>query len=97
MSPRRRLTDEELLARGRALAFSQNCRLAASTSFSEREVAVLGEIFEKLLRGVDMRRMRGAPELGALVRKVQNMKTTVERQRARRAVLSVEAQSKKVQ
>lgn len=71
-------------ARTRNLA---NTRLAASTSFSEKEIGVLDEIVMKLLRGADMRAMARSPEVASIARKVVNMKATLRRQRERRAAI----------
>ena len=59
-------------------------RLAASTSFTEREVLVLDEILSKLLRGAGLREIGPSPQITNIVRKIQKMKLTIGRQRERR-------------
>ena len=74
------LTDEEAASRA-----PKNLRIAASTSFSEKEVLALEEIVNKLLRGSDLSGMKRAPEVASIARKTISMKQAVERQKVRRA------------
>lgn len=60
-------------------------RLAASTSFTAREVDLLDQILAATRRGGDVRMLAKSPEAGAIARKLQVMKASIERQRARRA------------
>lgn len=67
----------------------KNLRLGASTSFSEREIAVLDELLTKMRRQADVRGLARAPELASVARKVATMQATVERQHERRAAKSL--------
>jgi len=74
------LTDEEAATRS-----PSNLRIAASTSFTEKEVLALEEITNKLLRGADLRGMARSPEVASIMRKTISMKQAVARQKGRRA------------
>jgi hypothetical protein len=60
-------------------------RLAASTSFTAEEVDGLGELFATLLRGGDARLMMRSPIVQNVIRKITAMKSSIARQRERRA------------
>lgn len=59
-------------------------RLAASTSFSEAEIHALDELLSKLRRGADVRQILRSPAIANVMKKVETMKQTLERQRERR-------------
>jgi len=62
-------------------------RLAASQSFTAAEIEWMDQLFRTILRGGDVAVIaRARPEVRAnLTKKIQIMKRTLERQRARRA------------
>lgn len=67
----------------------KSMRLAASTSFSEKEIAALEELIAKLLRGADLRTVARSAEVASIARKVISMKATLRRQRERRAAIQL--------
>lgn len=81
MSGKKPLPDGEAIKRSLA-----NLRLAASTSFTEEEIEGLDSLLSTLRRGGDARLIARSPAMVNVSRKVLNMKATLERQRARRAL-----------
>lgn len=62
-------------------------KFAASMSLHADELAALDEVLTKLLRNADVRALAKRPAIAGIARKVTVAKATLERQRARRAVL----------
>jgi hypothetical protein len=63
-----------------------NLRVAASTSFTADEVHTLSAVLALLRRGGDARMLVRTPVIANVMRKVENMKATLERQKTRRAL-----------
>jgi phosphatidylserine/phosphatidylglycerophosphate/cardiolipin synthase-like enzyme len=59
-------------------------RLAASSSFSAAEIALLDQLLAALRRGADVRLLVRTPEARAIMRKVEAMKLTLVRQHVKR-------------
>jgi len=62
----------------------KNMRVAASTSFSDREINAVSTLLNKLRSGGDIAVLLRSPEIGNVTRKFESMKAAVERQRMRR-------------
>lgn len=79
MSRTRALPDDVAIARS-----ATNSRLAASASFTEREVLALDQLFAVLRRGGDPRVLVRSAALSGIPRKLAVMRSALQRQHARR-------------
>lgn len=63
-------------------------RLAASTSFTAREVGALDELLRAVRRGADGKQIAKSPEIASVQRKLLVMQASIERNRARRYAIT---------